>query len=261
MAKLNRHLRGLRKATARKRKRAIYTQTNKLVQEFGDVDGLERLAEEYVRKQSGANTADLIESTAFYNFLRNESIQFSEYEISWSGPLFRVTTGSYHPLSVAGSLAYGGRYNVGGAQVTAFGDLSGLPAAAVLYFGGNKQTALTEADTQRPVLYQAKPVRALSLWNINRLIENLNWASVKTQIEAVPWAANWSLQKCPKVSQILGAHLRSLGGDGFYCQSVKVPEGVVVGVFAADDLSAQAMFSIEQDTVPTQPPLTSSIPY
>src|SRR5438105_4916148 len=98
-------------------------------------DHLRRYAERYKR--------DLEESLAFLNWLNQCKPQIGQPAIKWKKPVYRIVYGGYHPLAIAGSLAAGGRFNIGGAQVSAL--FPNFSMRACLYAASSLNCAHKEA--------------------------------------------------------------------------------------------------------------------
>lgn len=155
--------------------------------------------------------------------------------------------GNYHPLTIAGSLAAGGRFNIGGAQVSHL--FPNFSMRACLYAASTLNCARKEVGEIQGLSqeYCLKPIQTLHLWDLKNLIKNhISYPKIKEIIEKSPLAARWELQKVPKISQILAHYLRQHGGDGLIYPSTKDPKQNILAFFIKDDTHAQQIFSFKQ---------------
>lgn len=186
---------------------------------------------------------DLEQSLSFLSWLNQNVLNPDPPSIEWKKPVYRIVYGGYHPLAIAGSLASGGRFNIGGAQVSAL--FSNFSMRACIYAASNLECARKEAGELRgmPQEYKLTPARSLFLWDVKMLLEKkINYPGLKEIIDASPLAARWELQKVPKVSQILAHYFRQIGGDGLIYPSTKDPKHKILALFIKDDLDAQKLF-------------------
>lgn len=206
--------------------------------EFSDLsDHLVKYAERYQK--------DLVQSLAFLNWLNQNSLNIGQPTLEWKKPIYRIVYGGYNPLSIAGSLASGGRFNIGGAQVSAL--FPNFSMRACLYAASSLECARKEAGDLRglPQEYKLKPIRTLLLWDLKMLLDQkISYPRLREMIDASPLAARWELQKVPKVSQILSHYLRHFGGDGLIYPSSKDQKQKILAFFIKDDLEAQQLFEI-----------------
>lgn len=190
---------------------------------------------------------DVHDSLDFLEWIEKQMPQLEKPTVLWEQDLFRILYGGYDPLAVAGSLAAGGRFNIGGAQVNQFFPHFSMQAA--LYGASSRQCALQEAGEPRGMTqeYALTPKKALHLWDVEALLATkLPYPHLKEQIDATPLAARWQLQKVPKISQILAHHLRKAGGDGLIYPSTKHKEGKIVALFAKDDAEMKKGFQVKR---------------
>jgi hypothetical protein len=109
---------------------------------------------------------DLEDSLAFLDWLHKHSPQIRQPTVKWKKAVYRIVYCDYHPLAIAGSLAAGGRFNIGGAQVSSlFPNLSMKPC---LYAASSLSCARKEAGKLigLPQEYELSPLRVLYLWNL-----------------------------------------------------------------------------------------------
>lgn len=122
-----------RKSPRRIRLTAISAKTG-LAHQFGDVRAVEGLINLFVQNYATRMKRDLLVSVPLFEFLR-ETGRFQPRMERWDKAVFRVVFGGYNPLSIAGSLADGGRFNVGGAQQVQADLMPGLAKEGRLLWG------------------------------------------------------------------------------------------------------------------------------
>jgi len=187
---------------------------------------------------------DVEESLDFLEWFLKKKPLFGKPSISWKNAVFRIVYGGFNPLSVAGSFATGGRFNIGGAQINPL--FPNFTMQACLYAGSTIECARKEAGLGINQEYRLTPKKSFKLWDLELLIEEkLTYSSLKSQIDSTPLAAIWALQKVPKVSQILAYYLRKKGGDGLIYLSTKDSKGKVLAFFAKDDDHVKRCFQAQ----------------
>lgn len=200
---------------------------------------------EHLKKYAERYRKDLEESLSFLNWLNQQTPQIGKPSIKWKKSVYRIVYGGYHPLAIDGTLAAGGRFNIGGAQVS--GLFPNLSMRACLYAASNLDCALKEAGTIRGQHqeYELKPVRMLNLWDLKKLLdEKIAYQKLGEIIDSSLLAARWELQKVPKVSQILAHYLRQSGGYGIIYPSTKARKSQILAFFIKDHLEAQQLFQV-----------------
>lgn len=199
---------------------------------------------EHLVRYAARYRRDLDDSLAFLDWLKKTEPLNSSPTVSWNKEIYRIVYGGYHPLSIAGSLAAGGRFNIGGAQVSAL--FPNFTMRACLYAASHLNCAKKEAGEWSAMgqEYCLKPKKSLKLWDLEALIEKeFLYKSLKEIVDASPLAARWELQKVPKISQILGHYVRQKGGDGLIYPSTKDPKHQILAFFIEDDQHAEKAFS------------------
>lgn len=197
---------------------------------------------DHVVKYAERYQKDMQQSLAFLSWL-NETALNLQPSLEWKKSVYRIVYGGYDPLAIAGSLASGGRFNIGGAQVSAL--FPNFSMRACLYAASNLECARKEAGNPRGASqeYKLKPIRPLFLLDLKKLLkQKINYPELKEIIDSSPLAARWELQKVPKISQILGHYLRQIGGDGLVYPSTKDPKHKILAFFIKDDQEAQKLF-------------------
>lgn len=212
---------------------------------FANPEAWDRDIAVFARIHHDRMAQDLLNSVPFWNWLNQQAPPDLSKTQKWTAPLFRVVYGGFDPLSVAGTLASGGRYNIGGAQQIPITELSQLNMQAALYAADSVDCAKAEAGNPLGAaeIFRLTTLSALTLWNIDAVIAYLSWPNLKGQVDAQPFNKIWVNQKCPTISQLLGTYLRKIGGDGIYSRSTKSDGGSIISIFLADDNQAKTMFT------------------
>lgn len=148
-------------------------------------------------------------------------------------------------MSIAGSLACGGRFNIGGAQKS---EQFPHDMTACIYTASSIDCAKAETGPHRNAeIYELNLVKPVKLWDVKGLISSLESAdSLISAIEKSPFNMQWSLQKFPTPSHILGAVLRKIGGDGILYPSTKHRDSTVYGFFLKDETEANSRLKATQ---------------
>ncbi|MCX7977493.1 MAG: RES family NAD+ phosphorylase [Bdellovibrionaceae bacterium] len=212
---------------------------------FPDVEVFEKLAQDLESKATVDRTIRLAKSLNFWHWLIGRSITLQPTHVL-NKPIFRICFNGYHPLDIAGSLAAGGRFNVGGAQVhNAFP----VDMAACIYGADSQQCALDEVGkmTGSTEIYELTPTQPLMIWDLLAVINTLDNRSVITDsvkqiVDDSPMNGAWVLQKFPAVSQLLAHRLRAIGGSGLVYPSTKSKNGFVYAIFVTDNKDARLKF-------------------
>jgi hypothetical protein len=194
----------------------------------------------------------ILTGAAFWSWLRSSApkLELSKLSETTSAPSFRGVYGGFDPLAVEGSLAAGGRFHVGGAQIQPSSVFPDLQMGACLYLADSQDCARAEAsDPGLPdphlTLAEIVPNRPLTLWKLDAVVEALARPDLIPLLDASPLGAAWKLQKAPLEPQLLGAHLRAIGGDGISYRSARYPGGRGLGVFVKDNDACRALFGVK----------------
>lgn len=105
-------------------------------------DDIEKLVNDFEAKQQGRHTAELIHGKRFYDWLRKQDLDISHCITAWHKPVYRVVSPGIMALGIAGNLADGGRFNIGGAQQHPL--FSTIKKAGCLYAASSLKCALAE---------------------------------------------------------------------------------------------------------------------
>jgi len=186
---------------------------------------------------------DLFSALRLHHWLRANPVKMDSV-VSWHNPIYRIVYKDFDPLSIAGSLADGGRFNVGGAQQMPSNVMPGLRKAACLYGASTPRCAKLEAAD--PVgnyrMFRLIPRKSFRLWDLRSVLSILKYPGLAAQVNATPMSQRWGLQKSPLESQVLAHYLRNIGHDGIIYDSQKNPEGQVFAFFLKDDQEAHQIF-------------------
>ena len=214
-----------------------------LVYDF-DVHGITDLAENYAKSNEARLKLDIAKTSAFWHKLK-QGIAPSPNFVEWNKPVYRLVYNSYNPLSIVGSITYGGRFNVGGSQYVPDKRLfPDLLAQGCLYGATSLKGAYAEAGDPagKPEEYELRPKISLKLWVLTDVITQLDIPGLLAEVKSTPMAGIWSAQRSPLQSQLLAAYLRGIGGDGLIFPSTKDSESFVIAFFfKGDDASKAAL--------------------
>jgi len=200
---------------------------------------------EHLKKYAQRYKQDLEDSLAFLTWLNQAQPACGIPTITWKKEAYRIVYGGYDPLSISGSLAAGGRFNIGGAQVSQL--FPNFSMRACLYAASHLGCARKEAGDLLGMAeeYSITPSLELKLWDLEALIDKrILYKGLKGIVDASPLAARWELQKVPKISQILAHYLRQRGGHGILYPSTKDPRHHVIAFFIEDDDHAKKRFAV-----------------
>lgn len=208
-------------------------------------DDIEKLVEDFEAKAQGRRTIELINGRRFHDWLKKQPFEGLRPKTYWGKPVYRVVSTGLPPLSIAGNLSDGGRFNIGGAQQHQL--FTGIKKAGCLYAASSLRCALDEAAKPlgQFVKYKLVPTRAFKIWDLREVIDHLDWPGLDELITASPVDAIWGYQKVPLIPQLLGSHLRGLGGDGIKFKSVKDGTALNLAFFFRHDQECAEAFSIK----------------
>jgi hypothetical protein len=209
-------------------------------------DDIEKLVRDFEAKQQGRHTSELINGKRFYDWLRKQDFDISSNSSSWTKPVYRVVSPGILALSIAGSLADGGRFNVGGAQQHPL--FSTVKKAGCLYAASSIKCAL--AETAKPLgqfeKYKLSPNAPFQVWDLQKVVNKLDWPGLNDLVNSTPIDAIWGYQKVPLIPQLLASHLRSIGGDGIKFKSVKDSSAFNLSFFFRQDKQCAEAFALKR---------------
>jgi hypothetical protein len=214
---------------------------------------------------------DFAKATTFRNFqIRQADIEFctslqkllaaSKPSASWiiefaDQRLYRVCSPHRNPLDTAATFGAGGRCNFGMAQRCE--EFPKLIASYGLYASMDARTASIEAAsgisassdiTLEIIKMDRSAFRLIDYDGVVEFFEEVHKGLARIVAEA-PYNAEWSLQKNPKPSQVIGEWLRSglkTEADGLFFSSTKNPIGKNVLIFATSANSLEASYTASQ---------------
>lgn len=160
--------------------RAVSHKTG-LAHEFEDVHEWEKLTQVYESKYLAKVKTDFLQAAKFDSYLKTVQIK-TRPTIKLAQPVFRVIPSAnpkMNPLSVSGSLADGGRLNMGGAQINP--TLPHLTKWACLYVSQTLNCAQAEVAQPAGVVKKFqltfKNNYAPMLWDLKLVIAELDYAN------------------------------------------------------------------------------------
>lgn len=240
----------MKKTGRKKRVIAIRAQSSKtkIAHVFRDLEQVKKLARIYTKKRLSQEQQDFVNSQTFANHFAGLDRSLYAPTLIWNKPVYRVTVTGINPLSIAGNLADGGRFNVGGAQQNPH--FSNYKKCGCLYAAEDINCALREYSNGTPTgvadQYELTPKRELLLWDLQSVLSIIANSTLDTMVKQTPVEAIWGYQKIPLVSQVLGGFLRSLGGDGIAFPSTKVPTSLNLAFFFKTDEECKNTFSVRK---------------
>ena len=191
----------------------------------------------------------LITSQSFWDWLKKEKCNFDTYKIAWNSDIYRVSNAHFKAYSVAGSIADGGRLNIGGSQQRQ--EFKELKKFGALYFSDDINTAVAEASAGGPLgpedkKYKVKLRKSFDLWDYDKVVDSLDYQGIKEIVKSSPVSALWGTCKVPMPSQIIAFWLKTFGGDGFIFESTKVSDSKNIVLIFKDDTDANAALDFEE---------------
>lgn len=209
-----------------------------------DFKSIYELVKHLISSENTRNLKQTYHSLSFLRLLNKQTaLTFDTFKVDFNDPLYRITP--FHPTSISGSLAYGGRFNVGGSQLN---KLIGIKPFAALYLSTDLQCAEDEYTQGTPlgpndIKYALAPSRTFELWDVEKVIQFLNFPNLSNLINQGPIFNSWGYCKVPMQSQILAFWLKKIGGDGILFKSTQDPDSYCLALFAKDNEESEALFS------------------
>ena len=222
---------------------AAHSAKTGLMHVFGDVAKAQLLANQFKRARKAKLETELVNSIAFWHWIQGLPAIVTVPSITWNQPVYRTTDG-WSPLSVVGSIADGGRFNVGGAQLCP--ELPDVKKVGALYVASSLACCYREMSGNpigRPDEYELTPTRNFQLWDLTQVITELNRPGLEDLVKAAPFEAIWGYQKVPLIPQLLAYYLRRIGGDGVAFPSTKEPSALNLCFFFRTDDEVRAGFT------------------
>ncbi len=218
------------------------SQRTGLAHELINISALEQFRKDQERHRRQKEALDLQESFGFIQwYLKQSPLPFGP-DFQWKEPVYRLMYGGASPLSTAGSLGAGGRFNSGMAQMSA--QFPQLRAEACLYTSSTLECCYSEAQPPygNPQEYQLTPDRVFLLWDLKKVLRHYADPTLEQRIQNSPLDATWSHQKVPMTSQLLAFELRQLGGDGIILPSTKCTQDLNIAFFFQSDNACERAF-------------------
>ncbi len=200
---------------------------------LGNIAGWERIMDDFEAKLEAQKT-QVYTSMPFFNWIRDKEIDEDLCCFEFKEG-YRLANPTYGPLTIVGSISDGGRFNIGGAQLTS--TLPSLNKKGALYLASTEEYA--KAEAAKPIgkhkLYKVTSSEALKLWDLKKVIKQLDYPNLLEEVYVSHGERIWTYQKIPTISQILADHLRSKGGDGLVFNSTICKEDLNIALFFNDD--------------------------
>jgi hypothetical protein len=209
---------------------------------FGDITEAQHLASQFKKARNAKLEIELINSISFWTWIKELAPIKTKPEITLKGPAYRLTYG-WSPLSILGSISDGGRFNVGGAQLCP--ELPDVKKIGALYMASTLACCYREIAANpagKADEYELTPTRTYHLWDLSKVIIELNRPGLEDLVKTVPFEAIWGYQKVPMIPQLLAQYLHRLGGDGIAFTSTKDPAALNYCFFFKNEDEASAGF-------------------
>lgn len=209
---------------------------------FDDLTEAQRIIQHLKQARQSKLETDLINSLSFWTWIKRVGSITRTPDLTWNSPVYRLTAG-WSAHSIVGSIADGGRFNIGGAQLCP--EFSDVKKAGALYTASTLECCYHEISGN-PIgkldEYELTPTRQYKLWNLTEVIVELNRPGLDDLVKAAPFEAIWAYQKVPLIPQLLAHYLRGIGGDGLIYPSTKDPDAKNISFFFKTDDEALAGF-------------------
>ena len=209
---------------------------------FGDTSQFEKEIKLLQRAKKDQEFKNSVNSLSFFSWLNEQTLGVSP-TISWNEPLYRLVYNGFSPTSIMGSLADGGRFNVGGAQLNP--QFPSVNKAGCLYLASSIKCCYAEAAPPygKPEEWELTPKKTFHLWDLSQVIQNLNRPGLDDLVKLSPMEALWVYQKIPMIPQLLASHLRAMGGDGLVYPSTKDSSAKNFAFFFRTDAECEQAFT------------------
>jgi hypothetical protein len=200
-----------------------------------------------IQKKHQEEKNQIIESLLFWDWLKNQTkLSLQTFKQDFNDPVYRVYPLQFPVTSVTGSIAQGGRLNIGGSQLR---QEFQFKMFGVLYVADSVPCAIDEYTHGTPlnkndVRYTLQPTRNFELWDLDQVLNNLNYSAIKILVNKQPIGGGWCNCKVPMPSQILAHWLKSIGGDGIIFPSTQTTGARIIAIFAKDDADSKGNFTI-----------------
>jgi hypothetical protein len=232
---------------AAKRSMTLHATSNctGLRHSFKNVEGWEQYSKDRILAKAEKEEEQLLQVVPFFNFIESFAGDLSANLKTYNQSVYRFANPMYSPTTIVGSIADGGRFNIGGAQVRA--EFSSLNKAGCLYTASSKECAMAEAAIPHGTLkmYQLTPKKPLQLWGLNSVIKVINYPNLLDMVKAADGEALWVYRKIPAIPQILATKLRAIGGDGITFESTNFSGHSNIALFFRTDDESKAAFDVQ----------------
>ncbi len=201
-----------------------------------------------IQKNQQIEKNQIIESMRFEHSLNTQGkLNFQTFKVSFNDPVYRVYPKQFSVTSILGSISDGARLNIGGPQILK----SNFPfnKFGALYISNTMAGAIAEYCQGTPLdkndyKYTLQPQKTFELWDLDKVVSNLQISSLKFLIDKLPIGGGWGNCKVPMPSQILATWLKSIDGDGIMYTSTKDLNSKIIAIFTQNDRESENNFSI-----------------
>ena len=223
----------------------VKSKATGLAHTFENMHGWESIMQEF-EVQKASEQGHILNSLPFYNWLRDQKINPARLSVKYGGPGFRFANPKYGPLTIVGSVGDGGRFNPGSAQMHM--QFPYVKNFGCLYLASSKECA--QAEAAQPIgvhkMFEVKPNKELLLWNLQAVIEDLDFVNLLEVVRQSYGEQLWNLIKVPVISQILGQRLKFEGGNGIMFESTKHTGHHNIALFFDTDDDAKIALTASQ---------------
>ena len=199
----------------------------------GKLEDVEKAIKASEFKQIPIRVKEKLNAYEFYSFLLDNEPR--AYIRNLKPNFYRIAFSGLKPLDTKGSLAVGGRFNIGGAQKKEAAKVhSSLDIFAAVYLASSKVCAKNEVGfADNGEMYKVNAKRKFRLLNLEKTVENLNYPNLKSFIDASPTDAAWGLQSIPMHSQLISAYFfqKDESIDGVMYPSTKSKGGTNYAIY------------------------------
>lgn len=216
----------------------------------GHEEDIKELTKHFANKWQARQRRDLQHSLAVYKAILSSG-RFRLYYKTIHDDLYRIAFGGCSPLDIAGSLADGGRFNIGGAQGAVAGEFFKMKKGACIYCATS--IACAKAETQFPQnadISRLRPKKPLKLIDLEKTAINFpGYSNLKRDLDNSPFSAKWSTQSVPAVSQIFATYLRdNFDFDGVFYPSTQYAGCKNIAVFVPHGKTGKDFFKKKKVT-------------
>lgn len=222
--------------------------SREVIFQVNNLKGLNEHVQANILKKQQEEKNQIIDSINFYEWLsKQKDLSLETFKFDFNDPLYRVYPSQFCVTSIIGSISYGARFNIGANQVLS--DIFPFKMFGAVYYATTMKCAIDEYCQGTPltlndIKYTLQPTKNFQLWDLDKVVSNLNHSSISLQVNKLPVGGGWSNCKVPMPSQILASWLRDIGGDGILFTSTKDSNSKNIALFAKDDIESGSLVSV-----------------